>query len=225
MSRTADSHAATSKPRPRGTVLVVPGYRGSGPGHWQTWIEGQVTNARRVSGIDWDTPALAAWAAALRREIDRAPPPVWLVAHSFGCLAAVLAGTDRADLVAGALLVAPADPDRFSPTGLSAEVESASPVAPPAITLTPYIPKAALGFPSLVVASRDDPWMALPRVRRWAHLWGGQLVDVGNAGHINTESGYGPWPEGLELLHALQAPPGCRSVGTIRAVVLSSRGR
>ncbi len=66
--------------------------------------------------------------------------------------------------------------------------------------------------------------MALPRVRRWAHLWGGQLVDVGNAGHINTDSGYGPWPEGLELLHALQAPPGGRSQETIRTVVRGARG-
>lgn len=223
MRRTTDSYATTSNPVPRGTVLVVPGYRGSGEGHWQTWLEDQVANARRVSGIDWDTPALAAWAATLRREITRAPAPVWLVAHSFGCLAAVLAGTDRADRVAGALLVAPADPDRFSPAGLSAGDETASPSAPPAITLTPYIPKTGLGFPSLVVASRDDPWMALPRVRRWAQLWGGQLVDVGHAGHINTDSGYGPWPEGLALLSALQAPQGNRSLGTIRAVARSTR--
>jgi predicted alpha/beta hydrolase family esterase len=224
MRRTTDSYAATPNPVPRGTVLIVPGYRGSGEGHWQTWLEGQVANARRVSGIDWDTPALAAWASALRREIARAPGPVWLVAHSFGCLPAVLAGTDRADRVAGALLVAPADPDRFSPAGLSAGKATASSGDPPAITLTPYIPKTALAFPSLVVASRNDPWMALPRVRRWAHLWGGLLVDVGDAGHINTESGYGPWPEGLELLHALQAPPGGRSLETIRADVRSARG-
>ena len=224
MSRTIDSYAGTSNRAAPGTLLVVPGYRGSGAGHWQTWLEGQVPGARRVSGIDWDTPALAAWAAALRREIARAPAPVWLVAHSFGCLAAVLAGTDRADRVAGALLVAPADPDRFSPAGLGAAAKTANSVARPAITLTPYIPKTALGFPSLVVASRNDPWMALTRVRRWAHLWGGQLVDAGDAGHINAESGYGPWPEGLELLHALQAPPGGRSLEAIRTVVRSARG-
>jgi hypothetical protein len=160
----------------------------------------------------------------VRREISRAPAPVWLVAHSFGCLAAVLAGTDKADRVAGALLVAPADPDRFSPAGLDVGVGTATADDRPAITLTPYIPKAALGFPSLVVASRDDPWMALPRVRHWAHLWGGQLVDVGNAGHINMESGYGPWPEGLELLRALQASQDDRSHGSIRAVVRRARG-
>jgi uncharacterized protein len=225
MSHAAPLHKATATaPRAvQGTVLVVPGYRGSGPEHWQTWLEGQVPGARRVSGIDWDIPALGAWAAALRRDIARVPAPVWLVAHSFGCLAAVLAGTDRPDRIAGALLVAPADPDRFSPAGLCAAAVTPGPG--PRFTLTPFIPKSELGFPSLVVASRDDPWMSLPRVRRWARLWGGRLVDLGSAGHINTESGFGPWPGGLELLHALQATPGERLAATAGAAVRAGLGR
>ena len=196
-------------------TLIVPGYRGSAAGHWQTWMESQVAGARRVSGIDWDTPALAAWAAAIRREIDQAPASVWLVAHSFGCLAAVLAGSDRAERVAGALLVAPADPDRFSPAGLRAGTDRPSPIG-----LRPFLPKTALGFPSLVVASRNDPWMSLPRLSRWARRWGSELVDLGRVGHVNTESGFGPWPEGLALLHALRVPRGGRSLLSIRAAGL-----
>ena len=41
------------------TVLIVPGYHGSGPDHWQSWLETQVPEARRVSGIDWEQPVLA----------------------------------------------------------------------------------------------------------------------------------------------------------------------
>ena len=38
-----------------------------------------------------------------------------------------------------------------------------------------------------------------------AKAWGAELVDIGNAGHINTASGYGEWPEGERLLQRLQA--------------------
>jgi len=33
--------------------------------------------------------------------------------------------------------------------------------------------------------------------------WGADLVDAGDAGHINTASGYGPWPGGEELIGRL----------------------
>jgi uncharacterized protein len=189
------------QPAQSGTVLIVPGFRGSGPTHWQTWLEERVPGARRVSGIDWDAPALGVWAARVRAEIVEAPGPVWLVAHSFGCLAAALGGSDRAGLVAGALLVAPADPERFSPAGLRVSSTGRPEVSP---SLTPYIPKAPLGFPCMLVASRDDPWMPISKLRYLASRWDAELVDVGNAGHINVDSGFGPWPQGLELLHRLQ---------------------
>ncbi|PKO36149.1 MAG: hypothetical protein CVU33_19940 [Betaproteobacteria bacterium HGW-Betaproteobacteria-6] len=33
------------------TVLIVPGYLGSGPAHWQSWMERQLPATRRVAGI------------------------------------------------------------------------------------------------------------------------------------------------------------------------------
>ena len=30
-----------------------------------------------------------------------------------------------------------------------------------------------------------------------AAQWGSRLVAAGEAGHINADSGHGPWPEGL----------------------------
>lgn len=180
------------------TTLIVPGFHGSGPGHWQTWMESRVGGARRVAGIDWESPVLETWAAALRHEIRRSPGPVWLVAHSFGCLVAVVAGAALADRVAGALLVAPADPDRFSALGLredrAAGIDS----------LAASLPRQNLGFPSLVVASGNDPWMTTRNLTPWSEAWGSRLIGIGQAGHINTESGFGPWPMGLALLHLLQ---------------------
>ncbi|MBL8447586.1 MAG: alpha/beta hydrolase [Zoogloeaceae bacterium] len=182
----------------RHTTLVVPGFHGSGPAHWQSWFESQVLEARRVRRIDWEAPILARWAGAVRQEIDGTHGPVWLVAHSFGCLAAVVAAADRPERIAGALLVAPADPGRFTPLGLA---DGGS----PRDTLLPWLPQSALPFPSIVVASTNDPWVKLGTAAYWADSWASRLVDVGPQGHINTESGHGPWPRGLALYQALLA--------------------
>ena len=41
------------------TTLIVPGLNDSGPGHWQSWMESQLPDARRVRQIDWGEPVLA----------------------------------------------------------------------------------------------------------------------------------------------------------------------
>ncbi|NEX23698.1 alpha/beta hydrolase [Thiorhodococcus mannitoliphagus] len=185
---------------PQYSTLIVPGYQGSGPGHWQTWLERELSDARRVSGIDWSTPSLERWSDAIQVAVRYATGPVWLVAHSFGCLAAVTAASRTPSRIAGALLVAPGDPDRFSPDGLREETGGASVAA--------QLPQDLLAFPSLVVASANDPWMKPARVAYWADRWGSAVAQVGKAGHINEASGFGPWPEGLALLRAFKAAQG-----------------
>lgn len=179
-----------------GRILIVPGYQGSGPGHWQSWFERRLSGARRVGRIDWDEPVIANWVHEIGKEIDCAAAPVWLIAHSFGCLAAVQAAASRPGQVSGALLVAPADPERFSPLGLRSEQVSA-----PSLSL--YMTRQPLAFPSLLVASTSDPWMRLNAAAYWADRWGSRFANIGNAGHINIEAGFGPWPEGLELFDSL----------------------
>lgn len=183
----------------RCTVLIVPGFHGSGPDHWQSWLERQLPESRRVSGIDWEAPVLARWAAEVRREIDAAASAVWLVAHSFGCLASVVAAADRPEKVAGALLVAPADPARFGPLGLASGSEAAS-----GHDVAGWLPRGPLAFPSAVVASTDDPWARFTVAAYWADRWGSRLISAGDAGHINPESGFGPWPDGLDLLLSMR---------------------
>jgi len=98
-----------------GKVLIVPGLRNSGPTHWQSWLETVLPDTRRVEQADWERPCLSDWAARVREEIDAVGEPLWVVAHSFGCLAAVTAGLVRGARIRGALLVAPADPARGRP--------------------------------------------------------------------------------------------------------------
>ncbi len=166
------------------TTLIVPGLNSSGPDHWQSWFEAHIPGTVRVIQTDWSKPDLPAWAARVRRDITRSPGRLIIVAHSFGALAAVQAAYDHAGRIAGALLVAPADPIKFGVENL--------------------IPQRPLPFPSVVVGSANDPWMSLERSAHWADLWGSDFVNLGNAGHINVESGFGPWPEGLSLYARLR---------------------
>lgn len=169
-------------------ILIVPGLRNSGPLHWQSWFESQLPGTRRVEQDDWENPRLATWAARVGAAIDAATAPVWIVAHSFGCLASVTAAFNRPEKVRGALLVAPADPQRFG--------EASAPLA------------QRLHHPSRVVTSSNDPWVKASAAQYWAEHWGSEYLNIGAAGHINVDSGHGPWPQGLALFAQLREAGG-----------------
>jgi len=166
-----------------GPVLVVPGLRGSGAGHWQTLWERKFPQFVRVHQDDWNVPDLDRWARRIVETALDLDGSALVVAHSFGCLAAVRAETFQSNLIAGALLVAPANPQRFG--------------------IAQALPRLPLLFPSTVVASANDPWMPLDNARQWAADWGSEFVDLGNKGHINSESGLSHWTEGQQLMHQL----------------------
>ena len=201
------------------TTLIVPGLHGSGPQHWQSWMQQQLPLARRVRGIDWAEPVIARWAGAVRDEIDAAPHAVWLVAHSFGCLASVVAAADRPDKVAGLLLVAPADPRRFGPFGLRDDDKGGDEC------IAAWLPDTPLVAPSTVVASCNDPWHGLDSTAQWAERWGSRLIDIGEAGHINVDAGFGPWPFGLRLLLRMQQIQDAAPLGAIAEHPVPERGR
>lgn len=172
-------------------ILTVPGLGGSGPSHWQTLWEQSRPDTHRVELGMWDRPHRNAWVTRLDQAIRTAQAPVILAAHSLGCLAvawwATLAGQPFGRPVAGALLVAPADVDRID---APAELRGFGPT-----------PATLLPFPSIVVASSDDPWIAIARAEQLAKGWGSLFVDAGPQGHLNAASGLGWWKEGQALLN------------------------
>lgn len=182
---------------------MVPGYTGSGPGHWQTLWQNGHPEYGRVEQRDWDLPEPVEWVATLDAAIAGAAAPVIVVGHSLGCITIVrrVAMTGPHG-IAAALLVAPSDVE--------------SPAAPAVIRSFAPIPLERLPFPSLVVCSEDDPLLGVDRGRALAAAWGGERVSIGRAGHIHTAAGFGPWPEGHALLERLQA----RAAGAARAAGL-----
>lgn len=172
-------------------ILLIPGYGNSGPGHWQSYWEANLRDARRVEMPNWDFPHRADWVEALDAAIRRAgevAAPV-LVAHSLGCIAVAHWARGYQRPVHSALLVAPVDVER--------------PDALPAIRDFAPIPLFGLPFPSHVVASGSDPYTALERSRAFADAWNSGFTDLGPRGHINTAAGFGEWPRGEALLQDL----------------------
>ena len=173
-------------------VLTVPGFHGSEAGHWQTWLETTLPNARRVTGIDWEQPRLHRWANAIVQQLDSRPEPTLIVAHSFGCLASALAIATRPERVAGVIMVAPADPERFSVLGLR-EGES-SEKNQQEESIARYLPEQSLDVMGLLIASNNDPWMQISHAFAWSQRWQLAFHNAGAVGHINCQSGFGPWP-------------------------------
>lgn len=171
-------------------VLILPGLYNSGPDHWQSRWESAHPAFRRVMQDDWERPSCADWVARLDAAIRDTPDAV-LVAHSSSCaLVAHWVAGGGSGRVRGALLVAPSD------------IEAASYPAGP--TGFAPMPLRRLPFPSVLVASTDDPYVTLTRARTFADEWGSRLVTVGDAGHINSQSGLGDWPTGFTLLEELR---------------------
>lgn len=171
------------------TVLILPGWHNSGPAHWQSlW---QATHGyTRVEQHDWAFPLRGDWIAQLEETV-LAHERVVLVAHSLGCIqvAAWAAHSQHTTRVQGALLVAPGDVERPE---MQHVLHSWSPIV-----------RERLPFPSVLVASRNDPFCSFMRASRLAIDWGAQLVDMGNSGHINADSHLGDWPQGHTILQVL----------------------
>ncbi|HTK30398.1 MAG TPA: alpha/beta fold hydrolase [Candidatus Saccharimonadaceae bacterium] len=174
------------------TVLMVPGFTGASPGHWQSlWIK-ERPEYRRVEQRDWDAPEAHEWVDVLDRAVIAAPAPVVLVGHSLGCITIVRWAAERATFRAGAaLLVAACDVEADT---APSEVRGFAP-----------IPLGRLPFPSVLVTSSTDPLATETRSAEFARGWGSRIVAIGDAGHIHTAAGFGPWPEGHRLLHDLLA--------------------
>ncbi|MCE7795606.1 alpha/beta hydrolase [Sphingobium sufflavum] len=174
-------------------VLTVPGLDNSGAGHWQSIWERERADCQRADLGMWSNPHRNSWVTMLNSAIRQADCPVILAAHSLGCLAvawwAALETQSYGNPVAGALLVAPPDVDAAGPDPRLAGFGPA--------------PKVILPFPSVTIASSNDPYIDLARARSLAKFWGSHFVEIGDAGHVNAESGLGDWQEGQQWLDRL----------------------
>ena len=172
-------------------ILIAPGLGNSGPDHWQRrWAE-RMRTARVIEQNDWGNPSLADWVDRIHREIMLSTRPVVLIGHSLGVSAIVHTAQLRLKdtKVRGAFLVSPPDLERMD--------------MPTEIHNFRNVPTDPLPFPSIVVGSNSDPYGRYEVLQGFAADWGADFQSAGDAGHINADSGHGPWPEGLLLFAEL----------------------
>jgi predicted alpha/beta hydrolase family esterase len=178
-------------------VLILHGWQGNDPGHWQTWLADELVSAGAEVFYpdlpECDLPCPDRWGSAVHmhlRRLAKAEGERVVVCHSLGCVAWLreavhIRPEHRVDRVA---LVAPPCPGakvpelaRFYPTNAQAEAVRAA------------------ARHTRLVCSDDDPYC--PGRGAPAH-WGRPLelvVDLlPGQGHLNVESGHGPWPEMLD---------------------------
>jgi len=174
-------------------MLLVPGLGNSGPTHWQSIWEREREDCQRVELGMWEEPHRNVWVNQLNAAIAAAGRPVVLVAHSLGCHAVAwwnaLERPGPESNVIGALLVAPP------------AIEG----VPRDERLTGFAPlvREKLAFPSILAASRNDPYAEFGHAKKMARLWGSRFADAGWLGHINAESGIADWPFGQHLVNRL----------------------
>jgi predicted alpha/beta hydrolase family esterase len=165
------------------TFLILHGLVGSGPGHWQTWLAARLrANTERVAYPDLpdaDMPSLHSWRAALQGELEAVREGELIVlCHSLACLLwlhHIGDGGAQADRV---LLVAPPSESAGVP-----QIAGFFPV-----------PLPALSEGARLVCADDDPYCPEGADSLYGAPLGIPVDVIPGGGHLNPESGYGPWP-------------------------------
>jgi predicted alpha/beta hydrolase family esterase len=177
--------------RPSRTVptVVIPGWQGSGDGHWQTWLEEQLRRAgretRRPAFADLDRPGLADWLRALRATLADLPADGYdVVAHSLGAVLWLhhVGAPDASPRPARVLLVAPPSPDTA--------IDEIAEFFPPPMDVD-AVRRGADG--TVLVAGDSDPYLPEGIAAAYGLPLKIATTVVPGGGHLNVESGFGEW--------------------------------
>lgn len=171
------------------SFLILHGWQGSGPDHWQSWLAQRLADAgealRYPDLPNPGEPDAGEWAQAIRAELSALIGARTVICHSLACLlwareADAIAQDGPVDRL---LLVAPPCPAKpipgvkdLYPTPLDAEAMARS------------------ARSARVVGSDSDPYCPAGHARSFAQPLGLEIDVLEGAGHINPEAGFGPWP-------------------------------
>lgn len=164
-------------------ILMIPGPGNGDADHWLARWQAKLSTARLIQDDHWDRESTSDLTGTTLAAIEASERPVVLVAHSTGVVSAIHAAPLAQKKIAGAFLVSPP------------QLEGNGKIARKLRRFGAY-PREPLPFPSIVVASRNDPHGSHEHAGDLANAWGSLFVDAGESGHIDGNSGHGPWPEG-----------------------------
>ncbi|MBV7307404.1 alpha/beta hydrolase [Acinetobacter sp. CWB-G5] len=175
-------------------TVIVPGVGGSEHDHWQSWLQRQLKSCSRVQQQDWNKPVLHEWIGQFIKTVQAIQEPIQIVAHSFGCLTTVAALAQHPELnqkIKNLVLVAPANPARFGDAGFARDSQN---------DYQQYFHQLKLQVPTQMIISENDPWLNFQDALQLAKAWKIRPKNLGQVGHINVASGFGPFPEIYDFL-------------------------
>ena len=185
------------------SFLILHGWGGSGPEHWQTWLAGRLAAAgeavRFPSLPDPDAPRLESWLNVLEKELAALEPDTGqtVICHSLAVLLwlhyAERPMTRPVDLL---LLVAPPGPSTRAP---GIESFFPPPIHPAAVARSARV--------SRLICTAADPYCPEGAAAIYGKPLGLEVIKLPpEAAHINTDSGYGAWPQMAQWLNAREDP-------------------
>ena len=166
-------------------VMLLHGWGGSDFPHWQSWLAGEI--AKEYGCVDFfrfpnvDAPVLDVWKEAAIQELRRFRPDV-LVCHS-------LANTLWFHLCNEGLVEEKLK-ELFlvAPPSLECSIEELQTFFPVSAPEDLHAKRVHL------IVSDNDPYMQKEEAKQLAQVLDVEPIFLKNAGHINAQSGFGPWP-------------------------------
>lgn len=176
-------------------VLLLHGWGGSDFPHWQSWLAGEIAkeygHVQFLRFSNYDAPKLSLWLEELQEALAAFKPDI-VICHSLAntlwfhlCDANAMQEVQKLYLVA--------------PPSMECKVEELSeffPIKPP---------KNLYAKETLLIASTNDPYMSEEEAKALQKELRVELKVLQNAGHVNTDSGYGEWPWMLEEIRSIGA--------------------
>ncbi|EDZ63790.1 protein containing DUF1234 [Sulfurimonas gotlandica GD1] len=171
-------------------VLLLHGWGGSDYPHWQSWLAGElVKDYGCVSFLklsNFEFPNKNIWKEELLKELSDFKPDI-VICHSLAnTLWFHICNEEKISDIAKLFLVAPP-----SLNLQINELENFFPVS---------IPKNLHAKEVLLICSTNDPYMTIEEARLLQKELDVEMKILEDAGHINTDSGFGPWPWMLNIL-------------------------
>lgn len=182
------------RPTRTAATVIVPGWQGSGPDHWQSWLADTLrAGGREVRDPDLPdlgAPQLAAWLAGLRAALHGLPDDGFdVVAHSLGAVLWLhhVATPSDSPHPARVALVAPPSPQTTIP--------ELAPFFPVPLGID-VVRRSADG--TVLVGGDADPYTPEGIAMAYGRPLKMPTTIVEGGGHLNPEAGYGPWPAVLD---------------------------
>jgi len=171
-------------------ILLLHGWGGSDFPHWQSWLAAEIVkeygHVKFLRFSDYDTPKRAVWLQELQSALKEFQPDI-VICHSLAnSLWFHLCNTQKLEEVQKLYLVAP--------PSVECKIEELNEFFP----VTP--PKKLYAKESLLITSTNDPYMTEAEAKELEKELGIEMRVLQNAGHINSDSGFGEWPWMLEEL-------------------------